>query len=435
MIYILFLGILLLLLFSFYILKKNLLSPSVVLCLAFLLSTFFLILNAKKWGVQIREKTVFIVFMTLITFIFGNLMVYIFKLNNKKNLKGEIVLDIPKISLKLVIILDFLLALGLINFIKNIYELSLIGGNPGGYKDMLYYVRVAKLNFHDISRLNMNIFYFAKATSYVCLYSFIYLTIFKGLKIKNLYLLSPIIFLLTFVVLSAARIDIVYLFIYIITIFVVLLYRRENFHALVNKKIILGTTLFWVIAVVLFFAAGKLLLGRSDSNVFSSVSRYTGSSLAALNDFLNNFKGNNNEYFGQNTLFSIYRILKRFNHNIPNFYPSYEFSYFVNMRTNIYSAIRRYIEDYGILGHFFITFFLGMFYGIFFDYTVYDKKKNFLLIMYATLSFPIYEFSIEERVLQFLIPSGFLNNFIFIGVVYYFLVYRVTLKNKKIIKK
>lgn len=435
MIYILFLGILLLLLFSFYILKKNLLSPSVVLCLAFLLSTFFLILNAKKWGVQISEKTVFIVFMTLITFIFGNLMVYIFKLNNKKNLKGEIVLDIPKISLKLVIILDFLLALGLINFIKNIYELSLIGGNPGGYKDMLYYVRVAKLNFHDISRLNMNIFYFAKAISYVCLYSFIYLTIFKGLKIKNLYLLSPIIFLLTFVVLSAARIDIVYLFIYIITIFVVLLYRRENFHALVNKKIILGTTLFWVIAVVLFFAAGKLLLGRSDSNVFSSVSRYTGSSLAALNDFLNNFKGNNNEYFGQNTLFSIYRILKRFNHNIPNFYPSYEFSYFVNMRTNIYSAIRRYIEDYGILGHFFITFFLGMFYGIFFDYTVYDKKKNFLLIMYATLSFPIYEFSIEERVLQFLIPSGFLNNFIFIGVVYYFLVYRVTLKNKKIIKK
>ena len=178
-----------------------------------------------------------------------------------------------------------------------------------------------------------------------------------------------------------------------------------------------------------------MLLGRSDSNVFSSVSRYTGSSLAALNDFLNNFKGNNNEYFGQNTLFSIYRILKRFNHNIPNFYPSYEFSYFVNMRTNIYSAIRRYIEDYGILGHFFITFFLGMFYGIFFDYTVYDKKKNFLLIMYATLSFPIYEFSIEERVLQFLIPSGFLNNFIFIGVVYYFLVYRVTLKNKKIIKK
>ena len=102
------------------------------------------------------------------------------------------------------------------------------------------------------------------------------------------------------------------------------------------------------------------------------------------------------------------------------------------MRTNIYSAIRRYIEDYGILGHFFITFFLGIFYGIFFDYTVYNKKKNFLLIMYATFSFPIYEFSIEERVLQFLVPSGFLNNFIFMGVVYYFFIYRVTLKNNEI---
>ena len=51
--------------------------------------------------------------------------------------------------------------------------------------------------------------------------------------------------------------------------------------------------------------------------------------------------------------------------------------------------------------------------------------------MYATFSFPIYEFSIEERVLQFLVPSGFLNNFIFMGVVYYFFIYRVTLKNNK----
>ena len=159
MVYILFIGVFLLLIFSFYIFKRNLLCPSVVLCAAFLLSIFFLMLNIEKWGVNIGEKTVLIIFLTLIAFIFGNLTIYIFQLSNKKSiLKRETDLVIPKISFKLVIILDFLLVLGLINFIKNIYELSLIGGNPGGYKDMLYYVRVAKLNFHDISRLNRNIF-------------------------------------------------------------------------------------------------------------------------------------------------------------------------------------------------------------------------------------------------------------------------------------
>lgn len=433
-IYILFVGILLLLFCSFYIFRKNLLNPSVVLCLAFLLSVFFLMLNAKTWGVQLSDKTVLIVFFTLLIFIFGNLTIYIFYFSNRKKiLKKEDSFIIPRVSFKLVIIIDFFLILGLIHFIKNVYELSLIGGNPGGYKDVLYYVRIAKLNFHDISRLNMNIFYFAKAISYICMYSFIYLALFKGFKVKYLYLLSPVPFFLTFVVLSAARIDIIYLFIYIITIFVILLYKRENFHISANKKIIIGTSIFWGIAIVLFFISGKLFLGRSDINVFSSVSRYTGSSLAALNEFLNNFETNNNEYFGQNTLFSVYRILKRFKPEIPNFYPSYEFSYFTGMRTNIYSAIRRYIEDYSILGHFLITFCLGIFYGIFFEYIAY-KRKDFLLIMYATLSFPVYEFPIEERFFQFLLPSGFINNFIFIGLVYYFFIYRINLKNNKKLK-
>jgi len=46
-------------------------------------------LNIEKWGVHIGEKTVLIIFMTLIAFIFGNLTIYIFQFNNKKRMGDE----------------------------------------------------------------------------------------------------------------------------------------------------------------------------------------------------------------------------------------------------------------------------------------------------------------------------------------------------------
>ncbi|MDY5795752.1 MAG: O-antigen polymerase [Fusobacterium gastrosuis] len=430
MIYILFIGLVFLFIFSYCIFKKNLLNPSVVLCSVFMISTFFFMLNYKKWGIYINEKTILIIFLTIISFIAGNLLIY-FNHNSKKYkiLKKQDINTTITIGIKKTILIDLLLLVGLKFYIKNVYEISLLGGNTGGYENMLFYARQAKLNFYDINRVSINIFYFTKAISYIYIYNFLNFTFQKGLKLKKIYLLSPVIIYLVFLIFSTGRTELIYLFIYSLTIYFVLLYRQYNFDTKINKKIIIYSLLSWGVFIIFFFISGKIL-GRSDSKMFYSISRYTGSSIAALNSFLNNNIENNNIYFGQNTLFSIYSILRKLNRDIPNFYAPYEFVYFNDMRTNIYSAIRRYTEDYGMVGLYSITFFLGAFYGRFFDYVTY-KKKNFLLIMYSVFSFPIFEFPIEERFFMVLFPSGFINNFIFIGSLYYILIYRPSKKYKR----
>lgn len=430
MIYILFIGLVFLFVFSYYIFKRNLLNPSVVLCSVFLISTFFLTLNYKEWGVNINEKTVLVIFLTIFSFMMGNLLIYFNKkLKKVKILKKEEVNIISTIGIRKTLIIDFLLLIGLIFYIRNVYEISLLAGNPGGYENMLFYAREAKLKFYDINRISINIFYFAKAVSYIHIYSFINFTLQKGLKIRKLYLLSPLVIYLVFLVFSTGRTELIYLFIYLLTIYFVLLYRKYNFNSKINKKILIWSVFSWGLFIIFFFISGEIL-GRSDSKVFYAISRYTGSSLAALNTFFSHPIETKSIYFGQNTLFSIYSILRKFNKDIPNFYAPYEFVYFIDMRTNIFSAIRRYVEDYGMNGLYSITFFLGAFYGIFFDYVTY-KKKNFLLIMYTVYSFPVFEFPIEERFFMVLFPSGFINNFIFIGSLYYILIYRPSKKHKR----
>ena len=138
MIYILFIGIIFLFIFSYYTFKRNLLNPSVVLCSVFMISTLFLMLNYKEWDVNINEKTILIVFMTIISFMVGNLLIY-FNHNLKKNkiLKKESINSISTIGVKKTILIDLFLLLGLVFYIKNVYEISLLAGNPGGYENML----------------------------------------------------------------------------------------------------------------------------------------------------------------------------------------------------------------------------------------------------------------------------------------------------------
>ena len=215
MIYILFIGLVFLFVFSYYIFKRNLLNPSVVLCSVFLISTFFLTLNYKEWGVNINEKTVLVIFLTIFSFMMGNLLIYFNKkLKKVKILKKEEVNIISTIGIRKTLIIDFLLLIGLIFYIRNVYEISLLAGNPGGYENMLFYAREAKLKFYDINRISINIFYFAKAVSYIHIYSFINFTLQKGLKIRKLYLLSPLVIYLVFLVFSTGRTELIYLFIY-----------------------------------------------------------------------------------------------------------------------------------------------------------------------------------------------------------------------------
>lgn len=422
MIYLLFIGILILFFVSFFLFQKNILNPSVILCSVFLVSLFFTILNTKNWGITLHLNTTVIILETIIVFILGNSLVYLLPKQYKIFTEEEnIEIEIP--SFKIILIIDIILLVLLYKYFQEVYKLSLIGGNPGGYKLMLIYAREAKWKFYDVSRFSTFGVYFTKAVSYICFFIFSYISIFKKFNFKNIFLLSPIIIYLGFIILSTGRTEFIYLLIYMLVSFFVLYEQKYNFNPKVTKIIIICGIVTLILFLVIFTLTG-LFNGRMQSGrIFKTISFYSGSSIPALDIYLNSPKVPNN-YFGENTLFGVYNVLRKFGYKIPLLYAPYEFVYFGDIMTNIYTAIRRYYEDFGIFGLNLITFLLGGFYGIFFHYSSYKKNNFFILILYASFCFPIFEFPIEERFFLMLFPTAFVYNFIFLGIVYYFLVYR-----------
>lgn len=422
MIYLLFIGILILFFVSFFLFQKNILNPSVILCSVFLVSLFFTILNIKNWGITLHLNTTVIILETIIVFILGNSLVYLLPKQYKVFTEEEnIEIEIP--SFKIILIIDIILLVLLYKYFQEVYKLSLIGGNPGGYKLMLAYARNAKLNFYNVNRIFTYSIYLTKSISYVCFFIFSYINIFKKFNFKNIFLLSPIIIYCGFIILSTGRTDFIYLFVYMLVTFFILYQQKYNFDSRIIKKIIIYGVLTLIIFFVIFSLAG-LFTGKTQSkSIYDMISLYAGSSIPALDVYLNSPKFSNN-YFGENTLFLVYNILRKFGYDIPNLYAPYEFVYLGKIETNIYTAIRRYYEDFGIFGLNIITLLLGSFYGIFFHYSSYKKNNFFILILYATLCYPIFEFPIEERIFLTLFPTGFIYNFITLTIVYYFLVHK-----------
>lgn len=431
MIYILFIGILILFFISFFLFKKNILNPSVILCSVFLVSLFFSILNVKKWRIVFYLNTVSVILGTIIVFILGNSIIYLLPQNTKINKKNLIKkkIQIKKIPFKIIFLINLLSLTLLYKNFQEVYQLSLIGGNPGGYNLMLYYARNAKSLFFTLSRLITYGSYFVKAVAYICFFLFSYLTIFDKFKIKNLFLLFSVIIYCCFIILSTGRTEFIYLLIYILVTFFILYQQKYNFK--VTKKIIFYGILTLIIFFIIFILTG-LFTGKTQAskNIFEMLSIYAGSSLPAFNIYMNNSTKTLDTYFGENTLFLIYDILRKLNYGIPKLYIPYEFIYFGEIYTNIYGAIRRYYEDFGIGGLFIIVFLLGIFYGVFFNFASYKKNNFFVLILYASFCFPIFEFPIEERFFMLLFPQGFIYNFIALGITYYFLIYKNMKKEK-----
>lgn len=434
MVIFLLLGIFILLIVSYFLFYKNILNPTSILCSVFLVCLSFTILNIDNWGINYSIKSSVLILGTIFSFLIGNSLVLVFPNPKNKincNFKNKYLNEKYVISFKKIIIIDIILIYLLYIYFKNIYIVSIHGGNTEGYSKMLYYAREQLLLFGGLKRINMISFLLAKGMAYICYFLYIHILIFEKIKWRKLYLLTPMVIYICFAILTTGRTPFIHLFVYCLVVYFVLLLQNYNFDSKINRKVILYSCLLLMLFFVLFLFLGKLKSSGRGVPVFQLLSIYTGSSLAAFNEFVNNYTPQIHT-FGANTLFRIYGIAEKLGFKVPDLYAPYEFIQFKNgVSTNIYTAMRRYFEDFGTIGLFLISNFLGSFYGLFFHYVCYRRDQYFLLILYSSLCYPIFEFPIEERFLMKIFPNDFLYNIFFIGVLYYLILYKFSKKKEK----
>lgn len=404
--------------------KRDLLSPWFLLCLAILTAYSIVLLNYNNWSVRINGTFVLYITTALISFGVGAFVIKSFA--PQKNVafaaEGRVSLkkELPKKNYpELFFIFVSVIAAGLYCWkllsdvggagsiserLRRIYE-SVVGGYSPGFV------------FNQLLEITV-------AVAYVNTYRLFQEIYSRGRAFSIIKLTLPIfVFIVTVMVSSDRNIFLRYA-IYFICLFV-LFFRENTKKKNVNESIVIKVILLFLMLVIIFFLLGKSK--QYSSGILNSLSIYGGSGIYDFNLWIENF--DEPLLYGQSTfstlINAINSIIGRFGLYIPNtgvdrFDAFIEFSspngYVFS--SNIYTALKPYVEDFGYFGVIIFPFAIGMFFQKLF-LKMKSNKYGYSWILYCMLIYPIVFFPILEQFIR-RFHLGFIYEIVWVALVYYF---------------
>lgn len=396
--------------------QRYLLSPENIVMISFIIVASVSALNSIIWNIDITLLSYFILISYLLIFVIGFKIGYSVIYSKKKYHLFRAINN----SNITIIIITFILIITLIQYFRFIYDLSVWYGNPGRLDLMVSYARSA---FTDPNlsirtpRLLGHLQVFANAVAYIFVYIIIN-NLHNGKRILSQMKYIPSILLyIGLVFLSGGRTKILYLFIYIIVI--ALNYR---FFILNKAKVSLRTYIRIVISFVLFillFQFMAIFAGRNTASLWNNFQIYFGSSIFAFSNYIKSPPAF--EFFGRETLYGFLSALKALGFNIPTFTKHLEPTLVNNISTNIYTAIRRYNQDFTILGGLIVSIIISTFYGILYKLTK-SNLNELTIMMFSIILIPLFEYAIEERVMNNLLTLEFFYLTLYVSIIYILLI-------------
>lgn len=272
---------------------------------------------------------------------------------------------------------------------------------------------------------------FVKCISFFCLYAFIYNMINRiNHWLYNLRFLAIALSFIPFMLITGGRQQFIYfaIFAVITTTFV---FEKKFGKSLKNRMYIGGCAcIFFLLFLSMFYLIGLYNGKIKESYTITRIlAHYIGTNINALDYFINDMDIADSPWIGKMTLIEVYNKLAAMQTGVPavRMYIT-QFVQFDGINTNVYTALRRYIQDYGYVGCGIVMFILGIIYsGIY--YYLRNRYIHLGVIMYAFWCYPIFLLCREERFFTSLISTTSL--YIFILMV---LIYKLVPKTRKEIK-
>ena len=416
-----------------YILYKDVLSPSFLVCGVFSVSCAFAIIGNFKWGVSVSWVTVVILSGMLLLIFLGELIARIdynkfFKVStllNPEKTISPVKTDDVKYNKKVLIVLAVISVLTIILQYFQILKLAKLQGyvaNAG--MDLLKYARIAMRNGYSQATLTTVLMYFAKGVGFVCMCIFINRIIknkpSKEFFKENWLLLIPTFCLLVLLFLSTSRdgfIGVVVMVFY----FVIRAIQEKGSFNFIKALTIAGT------CVITFFALFLIIAKLKGQNmgIIDIVSIYAGSPIIAFDLWYKVGYMEPTQLLFKESFWGVHYFISKLNPNyvIPNNF--LEFIRFPNGidETNIYTAFRSWIRDFGLVGCCAFSLFIGFAFGFVHTLLLNKKYKHGFLfnIFYSYfLFYLIYSFATPLLTTSFLTLTQIFE-FGFIFVAYFML--------------
>lgn len=190
----------------------------------------------------------------------------------------------------------------------------------------------------------------------------------------------------------------------------------------VSEKFVRKMLIAIPIVLVLFWAL-RLFMGRNtrlDSwNFMEYISFYIGGGIASLNDYFAN-PVRVDKMFGEETFAAIYSFLGKFISDI-DVTRHLEFRRIGTINGNVYTAIRRYHNDFGLIGILLLQMLFSGIYSVAYYKTkknafIDTKKQQFSVMLYCFLYFPIVYHPIDDQLYSNVFSTTMLLNILMLWV-------------------
>ena len=427
LIYLLFIVMVLLTTINVLIFEMDFMQPSILFNGTMLLSMLFAVLNVNEYRLYIGGYTFCVVTLGMLFFMVGNYYVYFQNEDTLYQLKKHNTIIKHK-YFKIVIVSVVMTMLLYFNF-KEIYELSISIGNTHGISNMIKTVRYPlereEVTFSRWFNYNTLI---AQMVSYVSLYyffdSFIY-----GKKINWIYVL-PIIIYIPFTILTTGRFDLLCLIVYAVVLFSIMYLKREVYSIKSKRKVLICLLGAACLFILLFLSYGSFTgkVVTESRTPFVILSHYIVLSIPALDVYLK-MPVIEDSLIGNYTLSGIYGNLRTLGFHVPKVDIFLPFVKFNVLDTNVYTAFRRYISDYGIVGMCCVLFIFGSLFSLVYEKIKYENNKIFL-ILYASYAWALVMSFHDEKFLMGIVNTSLVYRVVILYLVLKFFEY--TPKNEHI---
>lgn len=393
---IIFLSILIILTYYAYqISKKDFLSPWFILCFMFLCVLSIVLLNKTTWNVAFSKRSIFLITIALFMWGIGGGIISFRKLRSiqyeDENFYFRLKGNYPAFFISLISFVCTLfyvllqlrginLKSGITTGIRQIYENAVINQNGNFLKNQLLEIVIA-LAYLSIYRIFIKKFILKKEDN-----------------IKYSILLTPIFFFFIAIIFSTDRNKFLRICIYTSILFVFFLRQQQIRY--INFIIIKKLLLLLVIVLVFFYILGKTK--QYKTGFFNSLSIYGGSGLNNLNIFINEHpmgklnKGDSGTFYNIQNILAKLGIMPKSSFNRIDEFITFQTKSGYTYASNVYTALKTYFYDYGVLGLIIFPFISGMIYEYFYRH-VNQKKLGFSCVLYASLLYPIVYYPILEQ--------------------------------------
>ncbi|SDL41561.1 oligosaccharide repeat unit polymerase [Kandleria vitulina] len=414
------------LMFTYRVLTPYILHPAIICLAVFIFSSFFAAANYTKWG-DISFLSLFVILSSVIMFVIGCVFgkkISIKFLSNTSNYK-EYSIDEKYIAISKYKTFFVIIIMLIVTFFTYLDVKNLAGTTSRG---LLQIVSNARYNLYVNSQaiqhnaILQQGLYICRVFAYLYVFELLYNRYVRKRR-NSLINFFPIILYFIQAFLSTGRTEFIYIIYAILSIGYFIKMSQCNWKSSIDfrysKKIFIGLCAF--IFMFLIIANSR---SKNEIDLFSTLSQYAGSSIKALDLYiLRNGLGSKSIFWGEETQSLYFSVLNSFGVSRNTLKYVLEPIYINGMMTNIFTSLRRYIHDYGLLSTQLIMMFMGIFYSSFFRKLKCKKNFGLRIIIYSFLSYPLVELSIEERFL-----SNLLCPRTFFCLIYMVIFFRVLFK-------